>query len=442
MNTVQRFLGQAVACQACGREHRVGVREALLSDDACERLPAVTAALGLPRGAVVIADTRTRAAAGAAVAEAFRRRDGSVTEIVLPDPPGGGGPVCDDHTRRTLDRAVPAEGLLVAVGSGVVNDLVKWMAVDTGRPYVVVPTAASMNGYTSANIAPTLKGVKSLLEGREPVAVVTSTAILRSAPAALTAAGLGDVMAKPVSSADWRLNHLVFDEFYCPFCADLIREIEPIYVQAPEAIALGRPEGLEALYEAILLTGFSMTMAGTSSPASGGEHLISHTLDMMASRDGLHHDLHGRQVGLGTLFCAALYQEVFRTHPGRFRSGQTRTEPMFWKGFADAVEDQHVRKRRRQTQAAERLNRESGLWDRLAREAGGLCCPPETVRRVLRQGGAACRLQDIGVSRERFIEAVDHAHELRERYTILELARSAGVLPERTPELVDTWLCG
>ena len=248
--------------------------------------------------------------------------------------------------------------------------------------------------------------------------------------------------AKPVSSADWRVNHILFDEFYCPFCADLIREIEPIYMQAPEAIAQGRPEGLKALYEAILLTGFSMTMAGTSAPASAGEHLISHTLDMMAARDGTHHDLHGRQVGLGTLFCAALYQEIFRHHPGRFRDGLTRTEPAFWKGFADAVETKHALKRRRQIQAAERLNREPALWDRLAREAGALCCPPETVLNVLRQGGAAWRLQDIGVSREHVIEAVNHAHELRERYTVLELARSAGVLPERTSELVDTWLCG
>jgi glycerol-1-phosphate dehydrogenase [NAD(P)+] len=378
--------------------------------------------------------------AGAAVLQAFASQAGDSTEIIIPDPPTGGDPVCDDVTLEALRPHIPAKGLLVAVGSGVVNDLVKWLAADAGRPYVVVPTAASMNGYTSANIAPMVKGVKCLLPGREAVAVVTTPQILQGAPPEMTAAGLGDVLAKPVSTADWMLNRILFNEYYCPVCADLIRDIEPVYMAAPEQIAARTTAGIEALFEAIVLTGFSMTMAGTSAPASGGEHLISHTLDMMAIRDGIHHDLHGRQVGVATIFCAALYEEVFAQTPHKIRPGVTRTEPAFWQRFAGVVEEKHALKRQRQAQAAELLRGAPERWDEIRVALSALYRPPQAIKDVLRRAGAAHRLADIGVSRERFVAAVLHAHEVRERYTVLELARNVGILPEAAGTLADRWL--
>jgi len=94
---------------------------------------------------------------------------------------------------------------------------------------VALATAASMNGYASDNVAPTLKGVKSLVHGVGPVAIASSPAILAGAPAEMTAAGLGDVLAKSVSTLDWKLNRLLFGEYYCPLCAGLVDDIEPIY---------------------------------------------------------------------------------------------------------------------------------------------------------------------------------------------------------------------
>ncbi len=285
-----------------------------------------------------------------------------------------------------------------------------------------------------------IRGVKCLIPGREAVAVVTTLQILRAAPAAMTAAGLGDVLAKPVSTADWMLNHILFGEYYCPVCADLIRDIEPVYMAAPEQIAAHSSAGIAALFEAIILTGFSMTMAGTSSPASGGEHLISHTLDMMASRDGCHHDLHGRQVGVATLFCAALYEEIFARSPQAVRAGVTRTDPAFWGRFSAVVEEKHALKRQRQEQAAELLRAAPARWEEIRAALAPLYRPPQVIKSVLQRAGAAHRLADIGVSRERFLDAVLHAHEVRERYTVLELARSAGVLPEAAGDVVDRWL--
>jgi glycerol-1-phosphate dehydrogenase [NAD(P)+] len=440
MKTIAQYLGKTTDCLACGRRHRVGVREVTLAATAIDDLPDLTDKLGLDRRAIIVHDVNTRAVAGVDVLRAFTEHARDATEVLIPQPPGGGDPVCDDRTREALRLRLPDQGLLVAVGAGVVNDLVKWIAADAGRPYVVVPTAASMNGYTSANIAPTINGVKCLLPGREAVAVVTTPQILQAAPTAMTAAGLGDVLAKPVSTADWMLNRILFNEYYCPVCADLIHEIEPVYMAAPEQIAAGTASGIEALFEAIILTGFSMTMAGTSSPASGGEHLISHTLDMMAIRDGCRHDLHGRQVGVATVFCAALYEEILRLSPPTFRSGVTHTDPTFWRGLTKGVEEKHVLKRQRQEQAADTLRNRAGCWEEIRATLPALYRPPQVIKDVLRRAGAAHRLADIGVSRERFVAAALHAHESRERYTVLELARCVGLLPDAAGDVVDRWL--
>ena len=440
MKSVDRYVSTAADCSACGRHHQVRVREVRLADSAIAALPETIARLGLEREAVVVCDARTRAAAGADVLRAFGAAGGRHRDVLIPDPPAGGSPVCDDQTRDALRLRLPGTGLLVAVGAGVVNDLVKWIAADAGRPYVVVPTAASMNGYTSANVAPMIRGVKCLIPGCEAVAVVTTPRVLQAAPAAITAAGLGDVLAKPVSTADWMLNHVLFNEYYCPVCADLIREIEPVYMAAPEQLAAQTAAGIEALFEAIILTGFSMTMAGTSSPASGAEHLISHTLDMMALRDGCPHDLHGRQVGVATIFCAALYEAVFERPPARIRPGVTATDSSFWERFTEVVAEKHVLKQQRQQEAADLLRAAPGRWDAIRAAVSPLYRPPQVIKEVLRRAGAAHRLSDIGVTRDRFLAAVLHAHEVRERYTVLELARSVGVLPEAAGDLVDRWL--
>ena len=127
-------------------------------------------------------------------------------------------------------------GLVVAVGSGVINDLCKWASFEMKIPYVVVATAASMNGYSTANVAPTIDGVKMLIEARPPLAVVAEPAIIEQAPAVMTTAGFGDTIAKHQSNGDWIMNTLLSSEYHCRFCAGIVGEIEPLYLDHPEDI--------------------------------------------------------------------------------------------------------------------------------------------------------------------------------------------------------------
>ena len=439
MSLLHDLLGSDFVCDQCGRRHVTKLSEVRFGASALADVPELCLRFG-GKSVCVIHDVRTRRIAGAEVVELLAKAGCQVVELLVPEPGHGHFPVCDDVTHDLLAPKLPVADIYVSVGSGVVNDLTKWLAGDVAKPYVCVGTAASMNGYASANVAPSIKGVKSLVRGAEPVAIVATPAILAAAPLEMSAAGLGDVLAKPVSSSDWQLNRLVFDEYYCPFCAGTIDDIEPIYMDNPEAIGRGDEPGISALFEALILTGISMTMAGTSSPASGGEHLVSHTLDMMSSVDGVPHDFHGRQVGVSTILGAALYEEIIALEKPVFKVPDSPSDPAFWGFLAPAVESFHGKKRARSAAAVEEFRRRPGLWDEVRATLAPQLRSAARLKDCLRRAGAAHRYTDLGIDRARYLAACRHAHEIRERFSVLDLARVVGILPGRLEELVDRWL--
>ena len=327
---------------------------------------------------------------------------------------------------------------LLAVGAGVINDLVKWFAWDRDLPYACVATAASMNGYASANIAPTIDGMKSLRSARPPRLILAAPAILQAAPYVLTTAGLGDILAKSVSATDWKLNQLLWGDYYCERSVALVGDIEPLYLDDPEGVRDRQRGSIEALFQGLLLTGAAMTMAETSSPASGGEHMLSHTLDMMSLVDGEPHDLHGRQVGIGTVVASEIYRRVLAIDEPVFHEPDAAIDRVFWGRLADEVEREHAGKRERLGQVAGLLS-EPGAWDRLRAGLMGMIRLPEVTRECLRRAGGAYRREDVGCPRERLLAALDHSHEIRSRFTILDLARLVGVLPDASEDMVDTW---
>jgi len=430
------LFGKTFEC-TCGRTHTIVPGEVVYADDALAQLPAVCARVTDGRNVAMLMDARTRAAAGAAAAETLSGAGWNVT-VLLVDDPAGGSPVCDDHTMDALAPRLGAPELVVPVGGGVMNDLGKWIAMDRDLPYVAVATAASMNGYASSNIAPTVDGVKRLVYGRAPQAIVASPAVLLDAPYRLTASGLGDVLAKSVSSADWYLNHLLFGDYYCRRSVGLIAEIESLYFDRPEDLRDGKPAAMEALFAALLLTGVAMTMAETSSPASGGEHLIGHSLDMMSSLDGAGHDLHGRQVGIGTVLASELYRRVLAVESPAFVAPVEAVDRAFWGPLADVVEAEYVQKIPRLHQAVEKLSAGS-TWDEIRSALSAMVRTPESIRDCLVRAGAACRAADIGCSRERLTCALIHGRQMRPRFTVLDLAALLGLLPAAAGEIVEAF---
>ncbi|MFO7564390.1 MAG: iron-containing alcohol dehydrogenase [Enhygromyxa sp.] len=429
--------GTSFEC-SCGRTHDINPKAVVYADDAMVRMSAACAEFSDGRTCVVIDDIRTRAVAGDEVARAMTQGGWIVRRLLLEDPAPGEDPVCDDHTHARLLPQVKGADLLLPVGSGVINDLGKWLAHDIGASYVSFATAASMNGYTSASVAPKIAGVKTLTPAQPPALVFSVPQVIAEAPLRMTTSGLGDVLARSVSSVDWYLNHVLFGDYYCQRSVDLVVGLEPLYLEHGERIRARDEAALAAMFDALLLTGVATTMAGSSTPASGGEHLISHSLDMLSAIDGRPHDLHGRQVGVGTILCAELYCRVLAVESPELVDPPASVDRELWGPLADEVADKFGQKRERLQLARDALGR-GDCWDRLREALFAMLRPPEQLRRCLEQAGAAVEAEHIGCDANRLTIAFTRGHQIRARYTVLDLAWLLGLMPKVAHEIVEQW---
>lgn len=436
------YLGTSFDCD-CGKRHTIPTDYYRYGTDSLQELVKVAERIHSGGSCLIIADSRTWSAGGETVYNLFELSGRSVARFILPDH-GTESPVADDTTKDYILANAPEADLYISVGSGVINDLVKWVSFLRKKVYLTVPTAASMNGYGSANVAASVDGLKVLFHAEACRALFAHPEIIYSAPDEMTSSGLGDVLAKSVSSADWKLNQFLFGDYYCQFSVDLLKDLEPVYLDNPEGIYAKDPEALKALFEALFYSSIAMTITGTSSPASGGEHLISHTLDMTAYRDGNHHDLHGRQVGVASIFCAALYQEVMAIERPSFTTVAEDIDRGFWTTLSEVVEKEYSKKLTRINEA-EKLLSQPGNWQQLRELLKPGLIAPVRLKNCLKRAGGAHRFSDIRtndmpLSKEQFLATVLSANQMRQRFTILDLAMMVGVLPGRLEDIVDRWV--
>jgi glycerol-1-phosphate dehydrogenase [NAD(P)+] len=432
----EELLGTTFECE-CGCRHTVPVKTIIYQGDALEVLPDVLDGFVSSRSILIVSDVRTFAVAGEKASSYLKQGGWKVHEMIIPDGDKG-SPVCDDITYNNIKETAPRTDVFLAVGCGVINDLTKWLAFERDIPYAVVPTAASMNGFTAANIAPMLRGVKSLIPGGTPIAVFAVPSIIIDAPYELTSAGLGDCLAKPISTADWLMNHIFLDEYFCDYCSRMINDLETVYLGNPENIYSRDPAAISALFSALLYSGIAMTIVGTSAPASGGEHLLSHTLDMMSALEGEPHDLHGRQVGLGALFASALYEKILKIERPTCREMPPDVDEPFWGDFTPNVRQQYLDKRPLLQSLSEKLSNAQN-WRNFCEQAALQVRSPKVIKECLKAAGGAHKFSDINCSRKRFLDAVLHMHEIRKRPTIIDLGWMLGLLPETAEEIVDQW---
>ena len=179
MNPTELF-GKTFTCE-CGRTHEVPTRNLIYAEAALERLPEILGSFVDRRRVVLVADKRTWAIVGERSRRILEKSEWFTDHIIVPDTDHY-GPVCDDTTLDWLDDRSPRSDIALAVGCGVINDLTKWLAFNRKIPYAVVATAATMNGFTAANVAPAIEGVKTILLARAPIAVFANTSIITRAP--------------------------------------------------------------------------------------------------------------------------------------------------------------------------------------------------------------------------------------------------------------------
>jgi glycerol-1-phosphate dehydrogenase [NAD(P)+] len=288
-------------------------------DGALDRLPEVVAGLCPAGSPVVVLAAATPIRAGArdlrqVITAALGTRFGLRWRVVGP---ADGSVHADEATVAAATAAAEGAACVITAGSGTITDIGK-AAAGPGARLVCVQTAASVNGFADPFSVLLLDGVKRTTPTRWPDALLIDAAVLASAPAGLNQAGLGDEMAMFTATADWYLASVLGqppagpaagdDPAWHPGIAWLTRS------QGGELLGLagrlGTAAGLTRLARILTLSGIAMGVAGSTAPASGMEHAISHLLEMAAGARGEPGSLHGTQVGVASIVAAATWQHV------------------------------------------------------------------------------------------------------------------------------------
>jgi len=376
--------------------------------------------LGLDRRLAVISDANTFAALGERV-ERVVAGTFHVQRIVL-----DGAFDADVETIARLAAAIdPRTDAVVAVGSGTLNDLSKMVALERGCPQVVFATAPSMNGYTSVSASITGGGVKRSVRAATPIGVFFDLRVLAAAPSPLIRAGLGDSSCRPTAQADWLLSHLLLDRPYreVPF-ALLAADEDALFAEAG-ALVSGDLTAMRRLVRTLVLSGFRMTICGGSFPASQGEHLLGHYIEM-THPPGLVEALHGEQIGVCALAMARLQERLLALDraPVIHASTITRAEVIGRLGsvVGEACWTELEPKLFDRTRAEELTARLAHRWDAIRGRIAAITHGAARMEAVLAAAGAPTVPEALGWPASLLAEAVGHAREIRNRYTFLDFA--------------------
>ena len=384
----------------------------------------LVAPLRLGRRLAVVSDSTTQRVLGERVERSLAALS-TIVPVVLE-----GRPHADAETVATLRRATLSADALVAVGSGTINDLCKFVAATDGKPYVVFATAPSMNGYTSMNAAITVDGHKKSLPAAVPQGVFMDLEVLAAAPHRMIRAGLGDSVCRSTAQADWLLAHHLVGTPYrrAPFV--LLADDEPALLNEPEALLRGDLDAMRVLARTLVLSGFGMTLCGGSYPASQGEHLISHYIDMFAPT-GRADYFHGEQIAVATLTMARIQEALLAAGPPQLQPATitcTELQRRFGSEIGESCWREFEAKRLTVDTATDQSQRVADRWDNLLGDLRATMLPASTVAGVLGRVGGPATPADIGLSSDFYATAVRNARFLRNRYTFLDLADDSGWL--------------
>ncbi len=201
------------------------------------------------------------------------------------------------------------EGIL-SIGTGSLNDICRVAAQKSGKRYAIFATAPSMDGF-AADLAPIIENnFKTSWKGVQPDVILADTTILAEAPPTLKAAGFGDMVAKYLGIFDWHVARLLLNEHYCPAIAELTMESVRRMLSLADKVTGRDEEAAGSIMESLVLSGLAMRLAGTSRPASGAEHAVSHYWECYKLSQGQWPDFHGRKVGVATLLMNRIYRNV------------------------------------------------------------------------------------------------------------------------------------
>lgn len=423
----------------CGRHHATDLEFLRIGRNAIETVPEGLKAVGAKRP-MVICDPNTYEAAGKRVVEILNAAGVEHSLYIIPQRgekilPG------EFEVGSVVMHFDPKCDFLLAVGSGVVNDVTKVAGLCAHLKTGVVGTAPSMDGYASNSSSMEVNNVKSTLYNKAPAVIICDTEIMSRAPMRMLWAGLGDMVAKYISVCEWRISNLITGEYYCEDVAQLMRASLKKIMANAHGIRQRDPDAIGNVVEGLVLAGIGMSYAQVSRPASGLEHYFSHVWEMRALANGTHADLHGIQVGVGTLLTFKIYDRIREMTPDREKAlaavaafdqeaWEANIKRVFGTTAPSIFEIEKKAGKNDPVKHAARLEKIIANWDKIQQIISEELPDSQWVYDTMAETGMPLTPADLGLDAKQVSDAFVCARDIRDKYLSCTLLWDIGMMDE------------
>ncbi len=312
MSVDMKKLLAGIDCK-CGKRHDCAIKEVVIEDGAVNKVATLAADY---KSIVIIADNNTYPLCGdKIVSDLGNKLENKLIiyrdDVLVPDERA----IAEANTVIT-DKT----DLIIGIGSGVIQDLCKYVSHEHGIGYFIVATAPSMDGYASVGAAMIIGNMKVTYNAHVPTAIICDTEIMKDAPMEMIQSGYGDILGKYSCLNDWKLSHVVNGEYYCDYVADLTYEMLNNVKDLGPALLAREASAIGALTEALIGVGIAMAYVGNSRPASGSEHHMAHYFDIVGLAKNQPYFAHGIDVVYSTVYTQKLREKLLKLDAPRAAS--------------------------------------------------------------------------------------------------------------------------
>ena len=431
----QELAGLEFVC-SCGKTHSIDINDVRIGNHILTDI--VDSLQSFPKGTLLlVADCNTYEAGGRDVEEILSKTF-QLEKLIFSNPHLHPDEASVEQLRSAMNSDITG---IVVVGSGTLNDITRYVSFETKVPYIVVCTAPSMDGYASMVSPMITKGVKVTYNAVYPYSIIADLSIMKEAPFHMIHAGLGDIVGKYSALADWKLANILHNEYYCETTAQLVEKAVEQCVSSALGIMTRSPESIRSIIEGLILSGMCIGMTGSSRPASGEEHLLSHTWEMLGLIRGQETHLHGNQVGIGTETILHVYQfllqlDIHKVYAdGKFRSFTREKWESHIKQLFGNVAPQIIKQKEPYVNFNEAAREEAAQhivekWEQMKEHVFLKMPSPSSYRKMMEEAGSHLGPLDLKLDRESFRLSLITAKEIRQRFGVMQMLDDLGLLEE------------
>ncbi len=399
---------------SCGKMHTCDIESVYIEKDAINRL---SSELSGVTNILIVADENTYLAAGEKTERALSGK--TIVKAIFP---GSTVLIPDEKAIERVRRELGNAEYIIGIGSGVIQDLCKYISHFENIPYAIVATAPSMDGYASTGAAMILSGMKETVAAGLPRIIIADTDVLKNAPMEMIKAGYGDIIGKYSALCDWKLSAAVNGEYFCQYIYDTTYEMIKNTLGTARGLLSRDEKSIKTLTEALMIVGIMMSFAGSSRPASGSEHHFAHFFEIVGIVKNEKYLAHGLDVAYSTVITARIREKIQNSKltDRIFRKPRSEYENIIREIYGPVADGCIALQDKIGNYANNRLPVYKEKWDEIESILSEMPSADEISEMLSLAGLDMSEFYDI-YSEDKLRKAAAYSKDLKDRYTVLWL---------------------